>query len=748
MDFETGRPKFENESSGLSPPLSKLRSSIQHLHHYISHKSQQALNFLLDVDIRFRSDYILLSRSLRSAPEVSPPRNYRKLLLLILLSTWGLVVGTYGVYVYDGIDILPSSKSWGREEVSKLLGPDYPVGKIISSSEWSTFRFGTVNIPAPPPEPPGSTVKKVQPPTDWLNCGAAKKFAKSLPEVTFVPFEEALEYNGEGQDIDWLNEWLTNGQINNVNLRPKSHLIDVIYTWVNGSSPAFHKAKQAVESESRLINIPGYATDTLNRHRDWDELRYSLRGVETFLNRDDTGELRTPKVIGKISIITTRHNDGTGDCQTPLWLNTTHPGAPEIIPQESLVSPMLIDTCANQTFSSCAVEARLDRLQSDNDKVMILSDDMFLSSQHSAADIYSPLYGLPFVFEYTWPHFTIDYPPAFGPLEFRFGEHPYLYLCAYLLHVRFGWEYRSYNKHTVHSLSRTIMRELRSTFPSAFELSSAQRFRGESPSIHLWFLFDWYVIERHREALIWSYLFGKLQADGSKTLNIKRLRARLLAIDTSTEFFRTSLLSEKVQSAYKNADIETNIASHFLWSSADGPVWLSAESERDIARRLDEALLHNTTFDEARKLAPCQMKTECFEFAGISSDDIPTEVIFDRWRKTERGCGDCMINALLRASGPVGLSAFLSTVPSKRRISLQSIYRYSHTFSRVDARYGMMESPQMVKSLTEEWSTQRPAEVCFNDHFLSDKPSEIQSFAEVAKDFFERYFSRKNEYEL
>ncbi|EGX45309.1 hypothetical protein AOL_s00170g16 [Orbilia oligospora ATCC 24927] len=748
MDREDGFGKIDNESSGWSSSSAGVKGYVQLFCRSLRHQSQQAVNFLFNINTRFRSGYTPIPRSLHITPEGSSFTSYRKLIFVIFLSAWGLVVGMCGIYAYDGLDILPRGMIWGRKEVSMFLGPGYPVGNIISSSEWSTFHFGKVEIPAPPPEPPGSTVKRVQPPTDWLNCEAAKNFAKSLPEVTFVPFEEALEHNGEGQEVSWLNEWLTDGQLNNSDMKAKSHPIDVIYTWVNGTSPAFHKAKQSVEEGSRLMDIPDYRSDTLNRHRDWDELRYSVRSIENFLEKKETGELRIPRVLGKVSIITTQHSDGPQKVQTPLWLNMSHPEAPEIIPQEGLVSPMLAGTCATETFSSCAVEARLDRIESDNDKVMILSDDMFLSNQHSSADIYSPLYGLPFVFEYAWPHYTIDYPPAFGSLEFRFGEHPYLYFCAYLLHVRFGWEYRSYNKHTVHSLSRTIMRELRSTFPSAFELSSAQRFRGESPSIHLWFLFDWYVIERHREALIWSYLFGKLQEDGSTTISLKTLHGELSEIDTSTDFSRDSLVSEKVKSAYEKADIEPNIASKFLWSSADGPVWLSAENERDLAKRVDDALLHDRTFDETRKLAPCEIKPECFIFPGIKSENIPTELIFDKWRRTDRACGDCMINALLRKSGPLGFSAFLSTEPRRRSISLQSIYRYSHTFSRVDARYGMMENPDTVKSLTEEWIAQRPAEVCFNDHFFSEEPSEVQRFAEAAKGFFEKYFPNKNKWEL
>ncbi|KAK6535760.1 Xanthine phosphoribosyltransferase 1 [Arthrobotrys megalospora] len=741
MDPETGSTKSDNESSDWS--FSSTKGYRQTFYESLKYRYQQIVS-ILPTNITLNSGYIPVPRSLHIA-EASPSGSYKKLVLLIVLSAWGLIMAMCGIYGFDGLDPFRSRTiTWGRNEVSMFLGPEYPLGKIISSSEWSTFKFGSKLIPAPPPAPDGTMVKKVEPPSDWLNCDAAKKFTKSLPEVTFVPFEEALNENGEGQDIAWLNEWITKGALKDSTMEAKSHPIDVVYTWVNGSSAAFQEAKKAVEAGSRLMSIPDYVLDTLNRHRDWDELRYSVRSVETFLEKNEDGEVRSPKVLGKISIITTQHSDGPEEYQTPLWLNTSHPEAPEIIPQESLVSPMVAGTCANETFSSCAVEARLDRLQSDNDKTMILSDDMFLSNQHSAADIYSPLYGLPFVFEYTWPHFTIDYPPAFGSLEFRFGEHPYLYLCAYLLHVRFGWEYRSYNKHTVHSLSRSILRELRSTFPSAFELSSAQRFRGESPAIHLWFLFDWYVIERHREVLIWSYLFGKLQGEESKTLNVMDLDDRLSAINTTGEFTRTSLVSENVKTAYKNANIEPNIASQLMWSSADGPVWISAEYERDLSERIDV----NRTLDEPRYLAPCEMKPECFYFPDHKTHEVPTELIFDKWRRTERSCGDCMINAILRESGPMGLSAFLPEEPKKRSIVLRSLYRYSHSFSRVDARYGMMENPENAKALTQEWINQRPGEVCFNDHFFSEEPDQIDRFAETAKEFFETYFPEKSKWEL
>ncbi|KAK6538443.1 Xanthine phosphoribosyltransferase 1 [Orbilia ellipsospora] len=668
----------------------------------------------------------------------------RGFVLLASLSTCCVLLffSFLGYYTNTGRE----SPTWGRDDVSRLLGPSYPLGVIVSPFEWSTFSFGSRPIPAPPPEPPGTTVLEVVPPSEWIECPAAREYTRSLPEVTFVPLEEVIDRDEES-NLSWLDEWITNGRLGTTtSSRPQAPTLDVIYTWVNGSSPAFKTAKDAVESKSRLWSIDGYHRDTMNRHHDWDELRYSMRSLERFLEKDETGQLKSPNPLGKISIVSTDHTDGAESAQAPLWLDISSSDSPEIIAQESLISPALQHTCAVDTFSSCSIEARLDRLQG-NDKIIVLSDDMLLSNQHTAADIYSPLYGLPFTFDYGWSDFAIDYPPAFGSIEHTTGEMPYLFFSAYLLNIRFGWEGRSYTKHTLHPMSRSILRELRSTFPSAFELSSAQRFRGESPSIHLWFLFYWYVIERHRETLIWSYLYGKMQDDKTGNININDLRTRLNNIDTTTNFTRTSLLPESVTEAYKSAGIESNKAYQALWSSADGPVWLSQEPERDLAVRFDAKLGEKLPFDEARQLHPCEMEPKCFEFDD-DSDNVPTNSIFEKWRRVERSCGDCMINALLRESGPTGLAAFLPENSHKRKIATRALHRYAYTVSRVDARYGMMDSVETIDSLSSEWIKDQPSEVCFNDHFLSQDPIEIAQFASRAKEFFEAYYPGKSKWEL
>ncbi|KAK6343779.1 Xanthine phosphoribosyltransferase 1 [Orbilia brochopaga] len=663
-------------------------------------------------------------------------RRRRNLLTLSSLCCISLIYSFSGVATkLINLADPPLDARWDRDQLVALVGSQYFLGELISTHEWSTFAFGSKAIPAPPPEPPGAVVIEVVPPSDWLTCPAAQELVRSLPEVTFISFEEALSgvRDLDNRDLGWLDEWLSEGALKYSSVKPIAPVLDVVYTWVNGSSRAFHQAKHAVESTSRLADMPDYRKDTLNRHQDWDELRYSLRSIETFLAKTGDGQMRSPNPLGNITNVSTAHSDDTQSLQIPLWLDTSLPDAPRVIAQESLVNPVLMETCALDTFSSCSIEARLDRLESDTDKFMSLSDDMLLSDQHSPADIYSPLYGFSFAFEYSWPHFTIDYPPAFGSEEYKYGELPYLYLSAYLLQIRFGWEYRSYPKHTVHPMSRSILRELRSTFPSAFELSSAQRFRGESPAIHLWFLFYWYVIERHRETLLWSYLYGNLHDGDTGMLNKTRLLLQLSDIDTSAPFARTSLLPSTVAQAFANASIEPNKASQGLWTSLDGPVWLSLEDERELAERFDRNLTAKTSFQEPRYLKPCRMEPQCFEFEDTSSNLVPIMSIFDRWRRVERSCGDCMINILLRKSGPTGLGAFLARDPKKRKIALRALHRYSHTISRVDARYGMMESSQVVDELTAEWLKQKPAEICFNDHLNSEDPVEISKFAQKAK---------------
>lgn len=52
--------------------------------------------------------------------------------------------------------------------------------------------------------------------------------------------------------------------------------IDVVYTWVNGSDPAF------IQDLHKYIPVPNDINAAVSRFNDKDELRYSLRSLEMY----------------------------------------------------------------------------------------------------------------------------------------------------------------------------------------------------------------------------------------------------------------------------------------------------------------------------------------------------------------------------------------------------------------------------------------------------------------------------------
>ncbi|CAM9251979.1 unnamed protein product, partial [Ectocarpus fasciculatus] len=163
--------------------------------------------------------------------------------------------------------------------------------------------------------------------------------------------------------------------IGGVNVRPGLAYdpIDVVYTWVNGSDPVWLKKMhhwrsmlhqpEIVEAED-LNATSGNATanetsteeDThsLNRYRDSNELKFSLRSLQMYA-----------PWIHKIYIVT--------DNQVPNWLNTMDPRI-----QMVRHSDIFENASHLPVFSSPAIEAHLHRIPGLTKKFVYFNDDVML----------------------------------------------------------------------------------------------------------------------------------------------------------------------------------------------------------------------------------------------------------------------------------------------------------------------------------------------------------------------------------
>ncbi|KAL0248712.1 hypothetical protein GEMRC1_003946 [Eukaryota sp. GEM-RC1] len=149
--------------------------------------------------------------------------------------------------------------------------------------------------------------------------------------------------------------------------------IDAVYTWVNGSDPVhFSKRSLYLKSSNKTV--------TANRFREFNELLYSLRSLETYA-----------PWIRKVFIIT--------DQQVPHWLNTRHPKV-KIIDHSDLFPFELSGTLP--VFSSPAIESQFYRLDElgVSPHFLYFNDDFFLGSPLLPSDLITPRGQAVFL---TWP---------------------------------------------------------------------------------------------------------------------------------------------------------------------------------------------------------------------------------------------------------------------------------------------------------------------------------------------------------
>lgn len=146
--------------------------------------------------------------------------------------------------------------------------------------------------------------------------------------------------------------------------------IDFVVVWVDGADPAWLAEKEfwLSQPEQQAAASCGAIDAHAARYRDWDNLRYWFRGVETFA-----------PWVNRIHFVTWGH--------VPAWLNTEHPKLHVVnhcdyIPQAYL-----------PTFSSHPIELNMHRIEGLSEQFVYFNDDFFLTAPVVPEDFFSD--GLP-----------------------------------------------------------------------------------------------------------------------------------------------------------------------------------------------------------------------------------------------------------------------------------------------------------------------------------------------------------------
>ncbi|KAJ7719162.1 hypothetical protein B0H14DRAFT_3010219 [Mycena olivaceomarginata] len=285
------------------------------------------------------------------------------------------------------------------------------------------------------------------------------------------------------------------------------------------------------------------------------------------------------------------------------------------------------------SFNSHAVESQLPHLDPDtvSDNIVALNDDQFMLLPLPPSAFHTALYG---------PVFRIDPGLLVGGDSSGSadggGEWRSLGWSAHLLNGRFGTRKRPYMHHNARALS-----------PPA-DARGRARFRGSHTvagefEVNTIFLSTHYVIERHREALLWAWVVAKWgDAWGSLDRAAKGAMWRELGGAEENSSFTLGKAERRTEN-----DVEVNI----LMAGLQPPRVEDKEAQADTTYSWVSMDGYSANFHSLA--ARIDVRREC-----IGEDAEPAWDMFRRLLKNDTACGDNTIAALIHNSRS-GLDVFL-----------------------------------------------------------------------------------------
>ncbi len=286
-------------------------------------------------------------------------------------------------------------------------------------------------------------------------------------------------------------------------MRHISDGIDAVYTWVNGADTEFQHELEHYRKKEAVPGDPFVAG--ARRFRDSDELRYSLRSLET-----------NAPWINRVFLVT--------NGQLPRWLKKDHPRLRlvthrEIFPQSTHLP----------SFNSAAIEVHLHRIPGLSRRFLYLNDDMFFGRPVTRKD-FLPWFGPQKIWVERWEL----------PQSLTEGDLVSCWLGYnhHLLKAAFAHRTFPSLAHTPILFDRFILADLQAKWPEEFERTSAMRFRtARMVLVHV--LYAHFLAARKgcrlARARAGDYQFvmfaPPLEKAIGKLANVKRLRPKFFCIN-------------------------------------------------------------------------------------------------------------------------------------------------------------------------------------------------------------------------
>ncbi|KAJ6629461.1 hypothetical protein B0H10DRAFT_2208848 [Mycena sp. CBHHK59/15] len=524
------------------------------------------------------------------------------------------------------------------------------------------------------------------------------------------------------------------------------------------------------ESQDNLLTALEYSTG--NAHfRQHDELRYSLRSAfqNTKTWKDSVWHVVTADVPDPEAF---DNNQRLG--LVPQWLDiecswargangeppvylyhdsevfhlTSSPGhVPSLEEVETWRDVVL------PTFNSMAVESQLPHLDPEvvSENIVYLNDDQFLTLPLPPSAFHSPLYGPVFRLD---TFFMIQGDPS-GDAPGG-GEWCSLGWSAHILNQRFGNRARAYVRHNVRSFSLPLMHEAALAFGEYFALTPMSQFRGAHDigrefEVNTIFSATHFVMERHHEALLWSWVVAKWGGVADGILDEELKDAMWLELGADDEYGEL----RRNQSMWTtNTDVELNMRVAGLQRpQSDRP------EERANTTYIFVSLDGYTSNYLGQPQETVLSRNEC-----IGEDQETAWAVFRRLAVERTHCGDGVISALTHAS-PHGLSVFLPpptslapapvpavlplTIPASppplpanpRAFAVRLIQRYAYAIAETPAVFFGISSAEQGKLMFSRLPANL-ALLCVNDDLDDGALNVTQGDAMLQRWFQDKWLER------
>ncbi|KAK0496003.1 hypothetical protein EDD18DRAFT_1390447 [Armillaria luteobubalina] len=477
--------------------------------------------------------------------------------------------------------------------------------------------------------------------------------------------------------------------------------IDIVWSWVNGSDPLHMATLNDIE------HTYGYGHSKPKLYRDHNELKYSMRSALAHFRHG----------VGSFHLLTsdnTVSNTATGSDvrygQIPQWLSGSRWTDGSVSLNIQHHSQFFVSGAySGPIFNSFAIESQLGSLCGVSENFIYMNDDFFFNGDVETEDFYTPFFGPVVRFDYgvvVDPHNPSGADPD--------GEWRPLDYSSHLLSKRFGIRPRLYIVHAQKLINTPIMHEMSTgMWSKEFSATARRPFRGmngrptetepapkrvsDGDDVHPGFMFSNFLIDRGREALLWSWAVGRIGGKGTPSkdqeipywpdnddrwdpeLHGTRAWKELGGIIGKAKIVvrvprRETLDHDRVESLTNKRN--PTMQSQYSFSSQDGcPLQYTKPNIPGYPPRL-ASNPHYKNYGW-RTAALCEISwNQCFEKDGRpieSASEFFVRVAFENVN-----CGDCIIRALLIASGSLGLSEFL---PSPDRTVL--LHRTQNYFDEV-----------------------------------------------------------------